>query len=104
MNLFTKLSSLIRISITEELDEINNIETIIEPNKIVWLVVNEVTADPRFLSLFLNLRELKIMENCERINFELFLPQMKALTTLTIGFDSSSTPNYVSNIYSRCSR
>ena len=59
LNLFTGLTSLIKIVIGE-LDGINNIETIIDPTKIIYLRVNEVTADPRFLSLFLNLRDLGI--------------------------------------------
>ena len=80
--MFTGLTSLISILI-DELDGIDNIETIIDPTKITWLrVEKKVTADPRFLSLFLNLRELQIWDNCERIDFELFLPQMKALTAL----------------------
>ena len=86
LNLFTGLTSLIKIGI-DELDGISNIETIIDPTKITWLRVEEVTADPKFLSLFLNLRELGIWYKCERIDFELFLPQMKALTALSIGFD-----------------
>ena len=101
LNLFTGLTSLIKIGI-DEFDSINNIETIIDPTKIIFLSVGKVTTDPRFLSLFLNLRELRIRDNCERIDFELFLPQMKALTTLSIGFNSSCPLNFVSNIYSHC--
>jgi hypothetical protein len=101
LNLFTGLTSLTRIEIVE-LDGIKNIETILDPTKIIFLNVGKVTADPRFLSLFLNLRELQIWDNCERIDFELVLPQMKALTDLRIVFDSSCTPNFVSNIYSHC--
>jgi hypothetical protein len=101
LNLFTGLTSLIKIGI-DEFDSIKNIETIIDPTQITWLKVSKVTADPRFLSLFLNLRELTIWNNCEKIDFELFLPQMKAMTDLKIGFDSSCTPNFVSNIYSHC--
>ena len=87
LNLFTGLTSLIRIEIVE-LDGINNIETILDPTQIIFLgVEKKVTADPRFLSLFLNLRDLRILNNCERIDFDLFLPQMKALTTLSIGFN-----------------
>ena len=86
LNLFTGLTSLIKIAIGE-LDGINNIETIIDPTKIIILNVDKVTAYPRFLSLFLNLRDLRILNNCERIDFDLFLPQMKALTTLSIGFN-----------------
>jgi hypothetical protein len=81
LNLFTGLTSLIKILIGE-FDSIKNIETIIDPTKITWLRVSKVTADPRFLSLFLYLRELRIRDNCKRIDFELFLPQMKALTDL----------------------
>jgi hypothetical protein len=55
LNLFTGLTSLIKIEI-DELDGISNIETIIDPTKIIFLTVDKVTADPRFLSLFLNLR------------------------------------------------
>jgi hypothetical protein len=72
---------LIRIKIVE-FDSIKNIETILDPTKIIYLRVVKFTADPKFLSLFLNLRELRIRHNCERIDFELFLPQMKALTAL----------------------
>jgi hypothetical protein len=87
----------------DELDGIDNIETIIDPTKITYLRVEKrVTADPKFLSLFLNLREMGILDNRERIDFELFLPQMKALAGLFICFDSSCTPNFVSNIYSHC--
>ena len=85
-----------------ELDIINNIETIIDPAKIIIIRVDKVTADPKFLSHFLKLTKLKILDNRERINFELFLPQMKALTTLYICFESSCTPNFVNNIYTHC--
>ena len=101
LNLFTGLTSLIKIAI-DKFDSIKNIETVIDPTKIICLTVGKVTTDPKFLSLFLNLRELQISFNCESIDFELFLPQMKALTDLTISFDSSCTPNFVSNIYSHC--
>ena len=90
LNLFTGLTSLIKIEIGE-LDGIKNIETIIDPTKIIYLSVGKVTTDPRFLSLFLNLRELRIRDNCERIYFELFLPQMKELTTFSIFFGPDPT-------------
>jgi hypothetical protein len=63
LNLFTGLTSLIKIVIGE-FDCIKNIETILDPTKITWLrVEKKVTADPIFLSLFLNLREMGIMDN-----------------------------------------
>ena len=42
--------------IIHEFDGINNIETIIDPTKIIFLRVDKFTGDPIFLSLFLNLR------------------------------------------------
>ena len=55
LNLFTGLTSLIKILIAE-LDGIKNIETILDPTKIIFLRVDKFTGDPIFLSLFLNLR------------------------------------------------
>lgn len=59
-------------------------------------------VDPEFLRIFSNLRELRIFDKSEKIDFELFLPEMKSLTTLIIGFDESCDPNLISKIYKNC--
>ena len=65
---FVGLNSLKEID-TKELDEINNIELIIDPTKIILLEFAKLTANPVFLSLFKNIRKLMIWNYCEKIDF-----------------------------------
>lgn len=57
LNLFSHLTSLKRIYI-EELDYINNIESIIDPKKIIFLRTKKVLTDLQFLRVFSSVREL----------------------------------------------
>lgn len=86
LDFFTELGSLIDIQIGE-LDFINKIDSIIDPKKVLYFYVEKVTGDSKFLGLFINLRLLQIWDDCKRIDFKYFLPQMKALNTLGIFLD-----------------
>ena len=101
IKLFSNLSLLKNIWI-EKLDDFKNVERVINPRKILHLTIDIVSTDPSFLKLFSNLRELIISVSCENIDFQLFLPDMKALSTLRIGFNKICNPKLVSKIYNYC--
>ena len=99
---FDRLNSLKKI-IIGWLDEIDDIDSIFDPTKIISLNIKRVgSTSHTFLSLFTNLRELKIMDSCEMFDLESHLPKMKALTTLSLCFRSSCTANYLGGIYNNC--
>ncbi len=60
--------------------------------------------NPEFLKRFSNLLNLRILINCDKIDFALFLPYMKELRYLRIHFNEACDPNFLINIYNHCSK
>ena len=67
------------------------IDKIIDPSKLWELIIDNIKTDKvdMFLSLFKNLRSLKLLDLKVQLDYKILFSQMRALTSLEVGFERS---------------